>query len=1004
MAGDGRHDGRRSVSRRAGASRAAQSALGQAHHECPVRATYRWQFHKGFGFRDATRLVPYLAELGISHCYASPYLKAHAGSNHGYDIVDHTHINPEVGTETERQAFVRALNAHGLYQILDVVPNHMRVDDPENRLWWDILALGRRSRFAHYFDIDWVTPERPYEDKVVIPILGGPYGEVLEAGDIVLDFDAGHGGFIVRYYDHLLPLGPGSYPQLLAEVAQSVAGLGPGDEAIGQEISDLIALFERASIQAVDMATAAASAGLVVEGASRMGAWVTGHARCAEALKTVLARYNGFEGAGAHRYDALHALLEQQAYRLAFWRVAGYEINYRRFFDINELAALRMEDPEVFAATHELIGRWIAAGDVTGLRIDHPDGLRDPRGYCARLQDWARERRQSAGAGAAADPGPLYVVVEKILGASESLPGDWPVHGTTGYDFTRLASGVLVDAKGEAGIDAAYEAFVGACDDYAGLLYECKALILHTILGSEIHTLGLALDRIAERDRRTRDLTLSAQRTALFEIVACFSVYRTYVTAAGVSAADRAVIDAACAQAKERNPLVEPAAVDFIRDLLLLEGLDGCAPEEQGEILDFVEAFQQYTGPVMAKGLEDTLFYRYNRMVSLNEVGGDPSRFAVSRAAFHEANGERLRHHSKTLLATSTHDSKRSEDVRARLHVLSEIPQAWGECGQWLKARHAALKGLGGAAPSARDEYLFYQSLIGIWPLTHTPEAWTDVRARLKDYMLKAVREAKGETSWVKPAPEYEDALVAFVDAVTDPEANGETLAGLAAFIAPIARVGLWTALSQVALKLTVPGVPDFYQGTELWDFHLVDPDNRGAVDYASRARILAEVARFDVEDAGGRAVLLTAWLTHPEDGRVKMHLTRCLLHLRRAYPWLFAEGHYEPLEAQGPHARHLVGFIRRSEDAVALVVVPRHYWALTRGGQRLPLGCAVWEETRILPPAGLAIPSWRDVLSGELVTPAATGAGSLGAATLLAHFPIAVLIAPLEGRGDKRG
>ena len=992
------------MSRRPSAWRAASPAPGQAHHGYPVRATYRWQFHKGFGFRDAIRLVPYLAELGISHCYASPYLKAHAGSNHGYDIVDHTHINPEVGTETERQAFVRALNAHGLYQILDVVPNHMRVDDPENRLWWDVLALGRRSRFAHYFDIDWVTPERPYEDKIVIPILGGPYGEVLEAGAIVLDFDAGHGGLVVRYYDHLLPLSPGSYPQLLAEVAQSVEGLGPGDEAIGQEISNLIALFERVSSQITDGAVAAESVGLVTEGVSRMAAWVAGHARCAEALKAVLARYNGDEGAGTHRYDALHALLEQQAYRLAFWRVAGYEINYRRFFDINELAALRMEDPEVFAATHELIGRWIAAGDVTGLRIDHPDGLRDPRDYCARLQDWARDRRQAKGAVAATDPGPLYVVVEKILGADESLPRDWPVHGTTGYDFTRLVNGVLVDADGETGIDAAYDAFVGGHDHYVNLLYECKALIMHTILGSEIYTLGIALDRIAERDRRTRDLTLSAQRTALFEIVACLPVYRTYVTADGVSAADRAVIDAACAQAKERNALVEPAAVDFIHDLLLLEGLDARPAEERGEILEFVGAFQQYTGPVMAKGLEDTLFYRYNRMVSLNEVGGDPSRFAVSCADFHEANIERLRDHPGTLLATSTHDSKRSEDVRARLHVLSEIPEAWGKRGQWLKARHMAFKGLDGTAPSWRDEYLFYQTLIGIWPLTPGPEAWADMRGRLKDYVLKAAREAKAETSWVKPAPEYEGAVAAFVDAVTDPVTNGETLTALAAFIAPIARTGLWTALSQVALKLTVPGVPDFYQGTELWDFHLVDPDNRGPVDYECRAHILAEVARFDDEDAAGRAALLAAWLAHPEDGRAKMHLTRRLLHLRRAYPRLFAEGHYEPLQVEGPYARHIVGFVRRNEEAAMLVVVPRHYWALTEGGLRLPLGRAVWDATRILRPADLAPSSWRDVLTGEIVTSSMTDSGSWEIAAIVARFPIAVLIAPADGRDDARG
>ena len=977
------------------ASFKALSAHKRPHDGRTPCATYRWQFHKGFGFRDAARHISYLADLGISHCYASPYLKAHAGSNHGYDIVDHAHVNPEVGTKAEREAFMEALRTHGLYQILDVVPNHMRVDDPENRLWWDVLAFGRRSRFAHYFDIDWVTPERPYEDKLVIPILGGPYGEVLESGDIVLDFDAGRGGFIVRYYDHLLPLSPKTHPQLLAEVAQSLEGLGPDDEAISREISDLIALFERAGGGAADGARLAEAAGLAAEGAARMGAWVAGHARCAAALEKVLARYNGGEGEGAHRYDALHALLEQQSYRLTFWRVAGYEINYRRFFDINELAALRMEDPEVFAATHDLIGRWIAAGDVAGLRIDHPDGLRDPRGYCARLQDWARERQGSRSATSIeGNPYPLYVVVEKILGADESLPVDWAVNGTTGYDFTRLVSGVLVDADGKAGIDAAYEAFVGAPDDYQGLLYECKALIMHTTLGSEIHALGLALDRIAERDRRTRDLTLSAQRTALFEIVACFPVYRTYVTADGVSAADRAVIDAACAQAKGRNPLVEPAAADFICDLLRLEGLDGRAPEERQEILEFVAAFQQYTSPVMAKGLEDTLFYRYNRLVSLNEVGGDPSRFALSLNDFHKANSERLRYYPETLLATSTHDSKRSEDVRARLHVLSEIPQSWGDHSLWLKACHAAFKGQDGAAPSVRDEYLLYQTLIGIWPLTDTPEAWGGMRERLKDYALKAAREAKGETSWVRPVSEYEDALTAFVDAVTDWARNGETLAALAAFVAPIARAGLMTALSQVALKLTVPGIPDFYQGTELWDFHLVDPDNRGPVDYGLRARMLAEVARFDEEDAAGRAALLGAWLVRPEDGYVKLHLTRCLLHVRRAYPRLFAEGRYEPLEAQGPHARHLVGFARRFEDVTVLVVVPRHYWALTQGGRRLPLGRAVWDETRLSLPAGVAASSWRDVLTGERVASHAPHAGSLEVAAALARFPIAVLIA----------
>ncbi|MHB1751342.1 MAG: malto-oligosyltrehalose synthase [Acidiferrobacter sp.] len=961
-------------------------------------ATYRWQFHKGFGFRDAARLATYLADLGVSHCYASPYLKAHPGSTHGYDIVDHSCVNPEVGSEDERRKFVAALRRQGLSQIMDIVPNHMRVDDPDNRLWWDVLAHGRCSLFAHYFDIDWKTPERSYEDKLVIPILGGQYGEVLESGAMALDFDPGRGGFVVRYYDHILPISPKSYPQILAEVAQSIH-LGAGDEALGQEISELIALFERTSVPA-DGSAPEEAARLIEEGARRLGAWVSGNARCAGALSQVLARYNAGAGAGAERYDALHGLLEQQAYRLTFWRVAGYEINYRRFFDINELAALRMEDPGVFATTHGLIGAWIASGDVAGLRVDHPDGLRDPREYFARLQDFACAARDGGARGVEASAGrvPFYLVVEKILGADESLPDDWPVSGTTGYDFLRLASGVLVSADGEAGVDAAYEAFMGARDDYASMLYECKGLIMHTSLGSEVHTLGIALDRIAERDRRTRDFTLSAQRTALFEIVACFPVYRTYVSAPGASSADRSIIEAACARAKERNPLVEVAAVDFIRDLLLLEGFESRTPEERVEILEFIAAFQQYTGPVMAKGLEDTLFYRYNRLVSLNEVGGDPSRFAVSLKAFHEANGTRLRERPTTMLATSTHDTKRSEDVRARLHVLSEIPEAWAACAQQLKEHHQSLKALGGLAPSVRDEYLFYQTLIGVWPFVRTPEMWADVRARLRDYMLKAAREAKCETSWVKPVCEYEDALIAFVDAVTDPEANARTLDALESFAAPVARAGLWTALSQLALKLLAPGVPDIYQGTELWDFSLVDPDNRRPVDYGERTRMLAEIARLDDADELARAHALAAWLANPEDGHVKMHTTRCLLRLRRTHPEICTRGSYEALYAEGERARHLICFARCHEDQAWLVVVPRHYWALTEGGRRLPTGSAVWGGTRVPVPASCAAWSWRHVLAPGVAGPGAVLSQRMLAAELLAEFPIAVLVGSPRG------
>ncbi len=963
-----------------------KAGRGYALPQARPRATYRLQFYSGFRFRDAMPVVSYLAALGISHCYASPYLKAHTGSVHGYDIADHSVLNPEVGTEAERTAFVQALTSQGMGQILDVVPNHMRVDDPNNRWWWDVLERGRRSRFAHYFDIDWETPERPYEDKVVVPILGGLYGEVLESGEIRLDFEADAGRFVIRYYDHVLPIGPQSYPRLLAEVARAVAGLGSEAESLWQEISALIAGFEQVVGEAQEARDEMAWR---AEMQRRWATWIATCAECQQALARVLDSYNSGEDAGRHRFDALHELLEEQHYRLTFWRVAGYEINYRRFFDVSELAALRMEDPEVFAATHALIGQWIAAGAVEGLRIDHPDGLRDPKAYCERLQEWVtglgpRGGRDSGRAG------PIYLVLEKILAATETLPGDWRCDGTTGYDFMRLVTGLLVDPEGAAGIDAAYGGFVDGPDDYARMLYECKGLVMHTSLGSEIYALGLALDRIAERDRRTRDFTLSAQRTALFEIVACFPVYRTYVTEGHVSADDRRWIDAACEAAQTRNPLVEPGVVAFIRDQLLLNDWAQRDAEERAAVLEFVAAFQQYTAPVMAKGLEDTLFYRYNRFVALNEVGGDPSRFGVSAESFHAANVERLARWPGSLLATATHDTKRSEDMRARLAVLAEIPAQWARQAQKLKAQNAHLKSVAGpGAPTGRDEYLFYQSLVGIWPLRDREPVWDDLRRRLKDYMLKAVREAKAETSWVRPDTDYEAAMLRFVEGVMDPVRNGAGLEALAAFIKPLARVGLFNGLSQTVLKLTAPGVPDFYQGSELWDFSLVDPDNRRPVDYALRYGALADVARFDDLPAPARAPFLADRLAQIEDGRIKMHIIRCLLRARRDHGPLFEEGTYRPLAFRGAGSRHLVGFMRIWRDEVLVVIVPRYYWALSRGGTRLPLGPEVWHDTVLGTPPEWPLRGAYNVLTGASWSPRA--AADPAVADLLGPFPVAV-------------
>lgn len=987
------HGGPRSMAWVLGGEEAALSAVGRL-----PTATYRWQFHGGFRFPDATVLVPYLAELGISHCYASPYLKAHPGSRHGYDISDYNAVNPEIGSDKERQRFVRALRAHGLGQVIDIVPNHMTVNDPNNRWWWDVLEYGETSRYAHYFDIDWDTPEREYQGKVVIPVLGDQYGRVLESGEITLAHDAAPAALVVEYYEHRLPISPWSYPTVLDRLAKAYASMAGSVAEVRAEILDLSRVLTDLKFVHARGVDPEAREAAVEAARQRYRDLFLRHSDLEPALAAVLGFFNGERGEGPERFDALHDLLEEQAYRLAFWRVSGCEINYRRFFDINDLAALRMENSEVFAATHALIGSWVRAGDVSGLRVDHPDGLRDPAQYFARINAWARPLRLEAtaapsGGGPVPDL-PLYLVVEKILARDETLPEGWPVHGTTGYDFANLVNGVLVDAQGEQAITRVYETFIEARDHYPDMLYECKKLIMHTSLASEIHNLGIRLERIAERDRRTRDYTRSAQMAALFEIVACFPVYRTYVSEHGVDARDRHSIETACAQAKERNALLEPSVVEFVQRVLLLEGLDDEPGDTRREVLDCVAAFQQYTGPVMAKGLEDTLFYRYNRFVSLNEVGGDPSCFGVSVEAFHKANSERLRGWPHAMLCTSSHDTKRSEDVRSRLNVLAEMPDAWSDRVLRLRDQHQRLKGPGGA-PSYRDEYLFYQSLLGIWPLGPTDdEQMVQLCARLVAYMEKAAREAKLATSWVNPYSDYERGLTAFIEAVLDPVQNPGFREAWSAWVAPIARVGLWTGLSQLALKLLVPGVPDFYQGTEVWDFSLVDPDNRRPVDYSYRLALMADIAQYDTAMPAERSAWLQGLCAGPEDGRIKMFLTRTLLGLRRTHPDLFDHGAYLPLAVTGAGASHLIGFAREIPGQWLIVVAPRCYWAITKGAERLPLGTEAWGDTAVVFPAQSVGARLVDVFTGEPLAPAGP-AGRVLAADLFWTFPIAVLMSP---------
>jgi (1->4)-alpha-D-glucan 1-alpha-D-glucosylmutase len=947
-----------------------------------LRCTYRLQFNREFTFADATALVPYLYDLGISHIYASPYLKARTGSLHGYDIVDHGALNPEIGDAETFGAMTEALHRHGMGQILDIVPNHMGVGGNDNQWWLSVLEHGEASPYAAYFDIDW-KPEKPeLTGKVLLPFLGAHYGKVLEAGDLKLRFDADQGEFSVYYHEHRFPIDPASYPTILNPL--------PGGESAGtvpQHASDefrrLTDALEKLPPRAPNHDARVATAGRYKQRLAQLARTVTG---VAEHIRRRVAAANGAAGDPAS-FDHLHQLLEQQAYRLSYWQVARDEINYRRFFDINDLAALRMENPRALRATHRLIARLVQEGQVDGLRIDHPDGLYDPRQYLIDLQALLAD--DSAEPGPAADA--AYVVVEKILATHERLPENWPVAGTTGYDFSHAVNGLFVSPAGQRALTTIYARFTGNRAPFEEIVYHCKKLIMRTQLSGELSVLANLLNRIAQADRHTRDFTLMGLRNALTEVVACFPVYRTYVSPHDGSTVDRDYIQWAVAQARKRSPAADRYTFDFIHRILSLENLDQYPAGLHTKLIQFVRSFQQYTSPVMAKGLEDTASYRYNRLVSLNEVGGDPDTFGVSLQAFHHINGERARCWPGAMLNTSTHDSKRGEDVRARLNVLSELPELWRRhLARWSRLNRTRRRKLDGrTAPSRNDEYLFYQTLLGLWPLDPPTEATlARLRQRIDDYMLKALREAKVHTSWITPDEAYESAVRAFVAATLRRLQRNRFLDDFMAFQQQVAWFGMLNSLSQLALKLASPGIPDLYQGSELWRFTVVDPDNRRAVDYSRRQRLLKGLQ----EQLGAAVPLAPAvrgLLDHLADGRAKLYLTWKGLALRKARAELFIAGEYLPVSAAGAKSEHVCAFVRRWEDHAALAVAPRWYATLTGGATTPPLGADVWSDTH------LELPEWMrgycyNVLSGETIAIGSGGTLELG--QILTSFPVALL------------
>jgi len=953
------------------------------------RATYRLQLHAGFTFSHATALVPYLAALGVSHVYCSPYLKARPGSTHGYDIIEHNALNPEIGTRADFERFVATLRAHGLGHILDMVPNHMGVMGADNEWWLDVLENGRASAYASYFDIEWRPVETDFQDRVLLPVLGDHYGMVLERGELKVAFDADDGTFSLYYYDHRFPIDPRHYAQLL-DAAQAHLTATEGD-AQG-ELASLAAAFghlpDRSEVAPERMTERRRDKELHKSRLARL-------ARSSEAARAaidhVMRAYQGKPGQRAS-FEPLNALLDQQAYRLAFWRVASDEINYRRFFDINDLAALRMEDEAVFEATHRMAMNLAADGKVDALRIDHPDGLYDPAQYFRRLQ----ERYAALAGGVLATDEPdrppraLYVVAEKITAPHEHLPTDWAVHGTTGYRFATVVNGLFVDGTAEREFDRIYESYAPEAGRYEDIVYECKRLVMRGALASPLSMLATECLRIARLDTRTRDYTLNGLRQALLEIVACFPVYRTYIAEAA-SDQDRRYIDWAVAQAKRRAHAGDVSVFDFVRRMLLAQTPDDADAAVRSRVLAFAMKVQQFTAPVAAKGVEDTAFYRYNRLVSLNEVGGEPRNFGMAVSAFHGASADRAQVWPHTMLATSTHDNKRSEDVRARIDVLSEIPAEWRlMLRRWTRMNRNRKREVDGRkVPAGNEEYLLYQTLLGSFPAAELDDGvLASYRSRICAYMRKAVREAKLHSSWINVNTEYEEALDAFMEQLLGKLEGNLFIDDLRRHARTIAWFGALNSLSMMLVKFASPGVPDIYQGTELIDLSLVDPDNRRPVDYTQRRRLLEgcrALAGRDDFASGVRDLARTAG-----DGRAKLWTISRSLQLRREHPELFAQGDYQPLAASGARHEHIVAFARRHGDWVLIAVAGRLWARLGGAAGTVPLGSAFWNDTAVdlspLPPIGDAV----NVLTGKPVHPLD---GRLRIAEAYADFPAALIL-----------
>jgi (1->4)-alpha-D-glucan 1-alpha-D-glucosylmutase len=884
----------------------------------------------------------------VSDVYTSPYFQANPDSLHGYDIADHNKLNAAIGSRAEYDEWVADLHAHRMGQVLDFVPNHVGIADSRNQWWMDVLENGPSSRYAPYFDIDWQPLKSDLRNKVLLPILSDQYGRVLERGELQVRFE--EGTFYLLYRGRTLPIAPGTYRYILEIALKNLAN--QKNEDFYAELQSILTALEylpkRTETDPKRIAERVREKEIIKRRLER---------RCAEAqqvqraIEKALAQINGKPG-DRRSFDALDELLNAQSYRLAFWRVAAEEINYRRFFDVNDLAAIRVELPKVFDAVHRLTFDLVSAGAVTGLRIDHPDGLYLPREYFEKLQQRCVKAR---GIGLRQNGRAIYMLVEKILTGPETLRKDWPVHGTTGYDFANQVTQLLVDSSAETAITKTFHRLIGRSIPFGHLLYAKKLLVMKLALANDVDVLGNMLDRLSEQNRWYRDFTLEALSRAVRETIACFPVYRTYLAPGQpVSDEDRQIVERAINAAKRRNPGMEESIFNYLRDVLLFRFPPNLNAAERAAHTHFVLKFQQATGPVMAKALEDTVFYIYNRLTALNEVGGEPQQFGASVDAFHERNLDRQHNWPASLLATSTHDTKRGEDVRARVVAISEIPELWRRSLQrWRMANRRWKRMINDLeAPDANEEYLLYQTLLGTWPIRVNgepePDATQEYIEKIQAYMAKALHEAKINTSWIQPNEEWDSAMHDFVAKILTAPRN-KFLPIFLPVAKQIARLGAINSLTQTLLKLTSPGVPDIYQGNEIWNYSLVDPDNRRPVDYNRRREMLASLQGATPDE------LMRAW----PDGRIKMFLTQRMLRFRRHHADLFQRGEYLPLPARGTFAESCISFARRLADKWIVVISPR---LSSRVG--FPSIGELWKDTAIQFPQRLSLNKAHDLFT----------------------------------------